>query len=145
MNWLFWIFFILKYKVAISNYFRKGIQIYNNRIQNYKNITDDGGIIRLKSISKNRLASVFFDGSVSIWNTTDWSLISRYDSYTYSSEFEQINDEVIASGNNDQIDLWFISNGSFIRKIGKNVDPSSLLLLCDGHLAIGEWNGNLTI
>ena len=86
------------------------------------------------------------DKTVKIWNQ-NWTLILTYLNHTGSVfGLEWINNQTIASGGDQTIQIWSILTGQTQRKINAFGDVDSLKLLSNGfHVAAGLSGGNIEI
>ena len=81
------------------------------------------GIIFLKSLSSNLVASVSHDNTINIWNRQSWSSMQVFKGHRNVISLDQIDDDTMVSGSYDdttRLILWKISTGDTLKLI--NVD-----------------------
>jgi WD40 repeat protein len=110
-------------------------------------------INRIKQSPFNRdlVATCSEDSTVKIWNATtttnNWNLIRVYGGHTNKvNGLEWIDQDTIASGSDNNIQIWLRSTGTVLRTIDTGSEVYCLKLLSNGfHLASGLHSGQVKI
>jgi WD40 repeat protein len=120
----------------------------NQEIYHFK--AHNASIIDLKYFPSGLLASVSFDFTVKVWNTTTWRLVHTHKHLDVVLGVEFLNGTTVASCSADKtIQIWSIGSNAYIRiPIGSMSDlntPTALKLLPNNLLAMGDYSGNILI
>jgi WD40 repeat protein len=119
------------------------LQIYNSSSSSWVNsfFGHSSNILRIKqSPFNNYIATGSIDGTVKIWNSIVWTLVTTYSQHSsHVNALEWLDKDTLASGYSDgTIKLWSMTTGQTKRTINSNSFVTSLKLLNTNiHLAAG--------